>query len=169
MPGINLSTVCEMKFIVICGNEDCATEFSADSENKNWVCPKCQRIIPNKQYPFLDVKFMDACARPENADWKSLYEDLLKRAQELINERDNEIEKLKQCPDCKDTMRLKLIQSLQPTNEIGGLRKDLIEISKPYKEKLIKLWEESVEKDASKSLAHKINGFEQLFELNQSC
>ena len=37
-----------MRIIVICGNEECNKEFDADTNEPEWNCPHCDRIIKNK-------------------------------------------------------------------------------------------------------------------------
>ena len=83
-----------MKLIVICGNEDCNREFDAETTKPEWECPHCGRIIPNKNYPFLTAKFMEAKSNPDTANWHKLYEELLEEAQKLIAEKEAKIEEL---------------------------------------------------------------------------
>ena len=83
-----------MRMIVICGNEDCNQEFDADTKDREWKCPHCDRVIVNKNYPFLTAKFMDAKINPDLANWQDLYEELLEEACKLVAEKDEIIDEL---------------------------------------------------------------------------
>jgi hypothetical protein len=83
-----------MRMIVICGNENCSQEFNADTKDQEWICPHCDRIIENKNYPFLTAKFMDAKINPDFADWKELYEELIEESRKIIAEKDSIIKDL---------------------------------------------------------------------------
>jgi hypothetical protein len=84
-----------MQIIVKCGNDDCRSEFKANVKDPEWICPQCDRVIPNKNYPFLTAKLMQARSKPEDANWERLHDDLLEKAAEIIKEKDAEIEELK--------------------------------------------------------------------------
>lgn len=66
-------------------------------------------------------------------------------------------------PDCCDQARLRLMLTLQGTNDLSILREELIDFSKPYKTKLIKLWKGHVAKEGEKSIACQIEDYESLF------
>ena len=83
-----------MQIIVKCGSEECRKEFRAEVEEPEWVCPHCERVIENKNYPFLTAKLMEARSNPDNVDWKELHEDLLADAIALVKEKEEEIKKL---------------------------------------------------------------------------
>ncbi len=74
-----------------------------------------------------------------------------------------EITQKLEMPDCCDQERLKLMLTLKGNNNLNELREKLIDFSKPYKTKLIKLWEEHVAELGEKSLAHQIGDYESLF------
>ncbi|UCH90098.1 MAG: hypothetical protein JSV49_05505 [Thermoplasmata archaeon] len=85
-----------MQIIVKCGSDECRSEFRADIKERDWICPNCDRVIPNKNYPFLTAQLMEAKTKPDEANWKALHEDLLQRATELVKEREDEIAELKE-------------------------------------------------------------------------
>jgi len=77
---------------------------------------------------------------------------------------EDEIDKLIINSDCEDSKNFSLIKNVKPTNNFEGLKESLIKFSMPYKEKLIKLWEKSVEINGEYSLASKIGDYETLFQ-----
>ena len=77
---------------------------------------------------------------------------------------EDEIDKLIINSDCEDSKNFSLIKNVKPTNNFEGLKESLIKISMPYKEKLIKLWEKSIEINGEYSLASKIGDYETLFQ-----
>jgi len=84
-----------MQIIIKCGSDECRKEFRADIKVPEWICPHCERVIPNKNYPFLTAKLMEARSNPDNVDWKKMHEDLLADAIEKIKDKEEEINKLK--------------------------------------------------------------------------
>jgi len=62
---------------VICGDDDCRKEFSADTEEPEWVCPECDRVIKNPHFPFLTARVMHSRFRPDQVDWEELLDRLL--------------------------------------------------------------------------------------------
>ena len=84
-----------MEIIVKCGSETCREEFKARTGEPQWVCPKCDRVIENRNYPFLTARLMEAKANPGTANWKLLHDELLEKAVTIIKEKDKEIEELK--------------------------------------------------------------------------
>ena len=66
-----------MNIRVICGNDDCRKEFSADTEEPEWVCPDCDRVIKNPHFPFLTARVMHSRFRPDQVDWEELRDRLL--------------------------------------------------------------------------------------------
>jgi hypothetical protein len=83
-----------MKFIVVCGNDDCRAEYSAQTEEKEWACPKCSRRKTNPYWPFLDAKLMQARI-DKDTDWKKMYDDLIVKARQLLEDKDEEMKLLK--------------------------------------------------------------------------
>ena len=83
-----------MKIIVKCGSDECREEFKADIKEPIWICPHCDREIKNKNYPFLTVPLMEALSKPDEANWRSLHDDLLQRAIEKVKELEKEIVEL---------------------------------------------------------------------------
>ena len=71
-----------MKIRVICGDDEFRNEFTADTEDPRWTCPKCDRIITNPHFPFLTARVMHSRARPDQVNWEelldNLYEDVRK-------------------------------------------------------------------------------------------
>ena len=65
-----------MKMMVKCGDDNCRNEFSADTEEPEWVCPRCDRVIKNPHFPFLTARIMHSRYRPEEVDWEYLFEKL---------------------------------------------------------------------------------------------
>ena len=82
----------DMEIIVKCGSESCRKEFKARTNEPEWVCPNCERIIVNKNYPFLTARLMEAKSNPDKANWKLLHDELLEKAAGIIREKDKEIE-----------------------------------------------------------------------------
>lgn len=62
----------------------------------------------------------------------------------------------------KNPERLTEILSYESTDDFSNLRKMLIEISWPYKQELIRLWNKEREKDPQ-GIAHSIDDYEELF------
>jgi hypothetical protein len=83
-----------MRFIVICGNPDCREEHFAQTEDKEWVCPKCGRVKANDYWPFLDAKLMQAKIDTDT-DWKKMHDELLAKARTMMEDKDEEIKLLK--------------------------------------------------------------------------
>ncbi len=78
-----------------------------------------------------------------------------------------DITHLLKMPNCKDAVRLRKVLSLSGSSNLGDLRRlrdDLVAISKPYKARLIELWEKDVAKRGSGSLASLIDDYDALFE-----
>lgn len=73
----------------------------------------------------------------------------------------------RQSCDTDERVRLESVQKSEPTDNLEGLKGDLIRFSIPYKPELIKRWEESIEKDGTLALASEIpdHDFEKLFEM----
>ena len=70
-----------MRIRVICGDEACRNEFSAETEEAQWVCPECEREITNPHFPFLTARIMQASFKPDEADWEMLFQRLLEDVQ----------------------------------------------------------------------------------------
>ncbi len=66
-----------MNIRVICGDDDCRKEFSADTEEPEWICPDCDRVIKNPHFPFLTARVMHSRFRPDQVDWEELLDRLL--------------------------------------------------------------------------------------------
>ena len=73
-----------MRMLVICGNEDCRTEFATDTVDPFWKCPECDREIENKFFPFLSARIMEARIHPGKADWKKLYMEHLAVIEDFV-------------------------------------------------------------------------------------
>jgi hypothetical protein len=76
----------------------------------------------------------------------------------------HEINSLKKTVNSIEKSRLELIQKLAPKSELNGLRKNIIDFSRAYKNELIKCWKEDYEKNGSDSLASLISDYDELFE-----
>jgi len=83
-----------MRFIVVCGNDECREEYNALTEDKEWLCPKCGRVKANPYWPFLDAKLMQAKI-DKDTDWKKMHDELLSKARQLVEDKDEEIKLLK--------------------------------------------------------------------------
>jgi len=66
-----------MNIRVVCGNEDGRKEFSANTEEPEWICQNCDRGIKNPHFPFLTARVMHSRFRPEDVDWDELLDRLL--------------------------------------------------------------------------------------------
>jgi ribosomal protein L37AE/L43A len=77
----------EVKMRVVCGDPECRKEFPVSSDDPVWECPSCGRKIENKKYPFLTAKFMQASIDGGDADWKSLFSDLIEQTRTEIVKR----------------------------------------------------------------------------------
>ena len=64
----------------------------------------------------------------------------------------------------EDLARIKLMSNMHGSKDLGGLRKDLIEFTKPYQDKLIESWEESIRVLGNGSLASYFDNLKQLFD-----
>ena len=76
-----------MRMMVRCGDQDCKMEFYVDSKDPVWECPNCERVITNRNYPFLTAKLMQAKIDGDATDWKGMFLDLIKTARIEINAR----------------------------------------------------------------------------------
>jgi len=76
-----------MRMMVRCGNEECENVFYADSKDPVWECGNCGREIVNRNYPFLTAKLMQGKIDGDNADWRSLFMELVERAEIEISSR----------------------------------------------------------------------------------
>jgi hypothetical protein len=90
-----------MDFIIVCGNDDCRQEYGAQTDSRQWECPKCGRVKSNDFWPFLDARLMQARI-DKDTDWRKMHDQLLSRARQLIEDKDTEISLLK-----KDLEQLK--------------------------------------------------------------
>ena len=79
-----------MRFIIVCGNPDCRQEYSAETEEREWVCPHCGRVKSNEFWPFLNARLMQATIDGDT-DWKKMYMELIARAREMMEDRDEEL------------------------------------------------------------------------------
>jgi hypothetical protein len=77
---------------------------------------------------------------------------------------EHEINLLKKTANNIEKLRLKMIKELDPKNDFTGLRKSIIEFSKPYKSELIQCWNEDYENRGSRSLTSLISDYDELFE-----
>ena len=64
----------------------------------------------------------------------------------------------------EDLARLKLMLNMHGSKDLDGLRKVLIEFTKPYQDKLIESWEESIRVLGNGSLASYFDNLKQLFD-----
>ena len=69
-----------MQFIIKCGGDNCGREFKAETEDRMWQCPFCDHEIPNRDYPFLSARLMEAKRVPEETDWHDLLDLILRKA-----------------------------------------------------------------------------------------
>lgn len=83
-----------MRIIIICGNPDCQEEYPADTEDRAWQCPHCDRERPNIYYPFLTARLMNARIHTEEADWKEHHDELLAKAQRKVADLQDHMEVL---------------------------------------------------------------------------
>lgn len=77
---------------------------------------------------------------------------------------DEEIKSLLDDPSRQDVERLRLMLKLPGTKDLSSLRAELIGFIKPYKDKLIESWKESIPVLGDKSLATYFKNFESLFQ-----
>lgn len=77
---------------VICGDEECRTEFPVSTDDPEWECPSCGRVITNRRYPFLTARLMQGTIDRESANWKELFRFLLERAETEIAKRSDDLE-----------------------------------------------------------------------------
>jgi len=75
-----------------------------------------------------------------------------------------EIDSLKETANNIEKSHLEIIQKLTPKNEFKGLRKQIVDFSRPYKDELIKCWKEDYKRKGSDSLASLISNYDELFE-----
>lgn len=75
-----------------------------------------------------------------------------------------EINILKEVAGDIEKERLEMIQVLTPKNRIEGLRKIMLDFSKPYKDELIQYWKEDYEDNGANSLTSLISDYDKLFE-----
>ncbi len=71
---------------IICGNEDCRSEFSADTLDPFWECLECERNIENKYFPFLTARLMEAKSHTDT-DWHSPFKEHFDMIKGFIEEK----------------------------------------------------------------------------------
>lgn len=76
-----------MRMKVICGDPECREEFFVDSSEPIWKCPRCERTIINRNYPFLSAKLMQARIDGDEADWKVRLSEIAVEARTEISKR----------------------------------------------------------------------------------
>ena len=95
---VPMDQVRALKLKVVCGEQDCRNEFSADTDEPEWECPACQHLIKNPHFPFLTARIMHSRARPDDVDWEEFFARLMEdvsgyfteRADFLFNSKDGE-------------------------------------------------------------------------------
>ncbi len=73
-----------MRIIIICGAPECGEEYPAETKDRRWECPHCERVRENQYYPFLTAKLMNARIHASEADWKVHHDELLATAQAKV-------------------------------------------------------------------------------------
>ena len=77
---------------------------------------------------------------------------------------ETEIKSFLNDPSREDSARLKLMLTLHGSKDLSNLRKDLIIFTKPYQDKLIESWEESIRVLGNESLATYFDDIKVVFE-----
>ncbi len=77
---------------------------------------------------------------------------------------DYEINVLKEAAEDIEKQHLGIIQKLPPIQKFDGLRKSIVEFSRPYKNELVRYWKKDFEENGSNSLASLISDYDKLFE-----
>jgi hypothetical protein len=92
-----------LRIFIVCGDPECGEEYPADTGDKRWLCPHCGRERPNKYYPFLTARLMNAKIHADETDWKEHHDDLLSTARRKIEDLRDHIELLR-----RDLKRLRI-------------------------------------------------------------
>lgn len=66
-----------MRIYHACGNAECGEEYPTDTLDRLWVCPHCDRELPNPFYPFLTARLMNARIHADETDWQEMHAELL--------------------------------------------------------------------------------------------
>jgi hypothetical protein len=66
-----------LRLKVVCGQEGCRNEFSADTEEPRWTCPSCEHVIENPHFPFLTARIMQSKYKPEEVDYEAYFTHLV--------------------------------------------------------------------------------------------
>lgn len=74
-----------------------------------------------------------------------------------------EIEGLLEKAKCNDRVRLQLMLSLPPSNNLDGLRDEIVRFSSPYKYGLIQSWQKDYQANGEASLVSLIRDYDALF------
>ena len=117
----------------------------------NWISPASKNII---QFP-------------HNLPHEQLFDRFGKYLSIQIHgdeKLDHEINVLKEAVEDIEKQHLEMIQKLSPTQNFDGLRRSLIEFSRPFKNELIRYWKKDFEENGSNSLASLISDYDELFE-----
>lgn len=78
-----------------------------------------------------------------------------------------QIKKIINLPDCKDKTRLEQLLTLPSSNELSGLREELIDFSLPYKDKLIELWKKDAQESSDRNdlaITRLVKDYDALFD-----
>ncbi len=74
-----------VELVIICAG--CANEYMVDTDSPQWECPSCERILENKNYPFLSARLMEAKRLDvKDSDWNALYHDIRNKALDKLME-----------------------------------------------------------------------------------
>jgi hypothetical protein len=83
-----------MQIIIICGNDDCRQEYKVDTNDRVWECPHCGRKRESDHYPFLTAKLMQARIDGDMADWETIHNEAVEKADVKVQENDLRIDRL---------------------------------------------------------------------------
>jgi len=73
-----------MDLLVVCAS--CSKEFKASGDERYWKCPNCGHEVENKKYPFLTRKIAHAKSHRSEAEWETMFDELLLTAREKVIE-----------------------------------------------------------------------------------
>ena len=83
-----------MDLLVVCAA--CQTEFKASGDERFWKCPKCGRDVENQKYPFLTRKIAHAKSHRKEANWETLFDELLSNAREKVIDLEGRVRRLEE-------------------------------------------------------------------------
>lgn len=93
-----------MDLVVVCAS--CSKEFNASGDERFWKCAHCGHEIENKKYPFLTRKLAHAKSHRSEADWETMFDELLSEAREKVISLEAQVRRLSE-----ENRRLKVKKS----------------------------------------------------------